>query len=88
MSTYLQIGMTIIAELCDDPKFAAALTSVNLWFLWGITIAFCACRDTAVGLDIEVLKALGGTIGFANFGAVILPPTKQMEGHIDLVALP
>lgn len=88
ISTYLQIVMTIIAEFCADPKFATALTSVNLWFLWALNFAMLLAKDNwpwevwRADVDVLLLRALGGTIGFANLGAVILPPTKQME-HIS-----
>ena len=87
ISTYLQTVMTIIAEFCTDPKFAAALTSVNLWFLWAYIFVVILAKETSIELQLQwihldIMKALGSTIGFTILGVVILPPTKQME-HVS-----
>jgi len=79
IAAYAQGLMTIFGEVyTTDPKHTAALTSVNLWFLWALIIAAYFCNDNTYQDDGEMLKALGDTISYINLGALLLP-TKNLE---------
>lgn len=79
IATYLQGVMTIFGEVYTaEPKYAAALTSVNLWYLWALlsTWGFCKEPEHISWRDIDMLRALGDTISYINLGALLLPAKK------------
>jgi len=78
IATYLQVVMTIFGEVYANPKYASALTSVNLWFLWALIIAMYFCTDIAQWRDIDMLRALGDTMSYMNLGALLLP-TESLD---------
>ncbi|KAF8432621.1 hypothetical protein BGX38DRAFT_244775 [Terfezia claveryi] len=76
IATYLQVVIIIFGEVYADHTYAAALTSVNLWFLWALIIAMYFSTDTAEWRDIDMLRALGDTMSYMNLGALLLPTAK------------
>ena len=78
IATYLQVVMTVFAELYVDYPYATALTSVNLWFLWALIIAMFFCTDITQWRDIDMLRALGDTMSYMNLGALLLP-TERLD---------
>ena len=81
IATYLQGVMTIFGELYTvEPKYNAALTSVNLWYMWALlsTWGFCKEPEHTSWRDIDMLRALGDTISYLNLGALLLP-SKKLE---------
>jgi len=79
IATYLQGVMTIFGEVyTTEPKYSAALTSVNLWYLWALlsTWGFCKEPEHTSWRDIDMLRALGDTIWYINLGALLLPARK------------
>jgi len=77
IAAYLQVVMTIIGDAYTaDPKYATALTSLNLWFLWALIIAIYLCNDSYEWRDAYMLRELGNTIYNTNVGVLLLPREK------------
>lgn len=74
IAAYLQGLMTIFGEAyTSDPKYSAALTSINLCSLWALSIAMWFCKDNIQWRDVDMLHALGDTISHINLGVLLLP---------------
>jgi len=79
IAIYLQVVMTIFGECSSDPKYAATVGSMNLWFLWALLLAQIFDTDTNQYRDLIALRALGNTIGLVNLGALLLPPARAVD---------
>jgi len=83
IATYLQVVMTILAEVpAVHSWYAAALSSVNLWFWWALLIAGRLCKDNTEGRDLDMLTTLGDIIFYVTLGEVILPTERLNLGNL------
>jgi len=79
IAIYLQGVMTIFGEVYNsDPKYATALTSVNLWFVWALIIAAYFCKYRIQLHDVDMTKSLGDIIVNISLGSLLLPP-RQLD---------